>query len=270
MTMLLNFDRSKPIILVDGSYYVFYRYFATVRWFSFQKKEFDINTIIENEEYIAGFLKHMESDLKKLCKKWKTDIKNIVFCTDCQRCKIWRNDIYKEYKGSRGQNMNFNSNIFSIFNDYIQKKDIKKLWFERLEADDIIYLIQSKLKKACSQNIIIITNDNDYLQLADNNISIINMQFKDITLRGNKDARSDLLNKAIYGDKSDNIQKIAPFITKDKAIQMSKMNDKDIQLWLIENNLVEKFNFNMNLISFEKIPMNYVNEFYNKVDICVK
>ena len=269
MTMLLDFDGNKPIILIDGSYYVFYRYFATVRWFSFQKKEFDINTITENEEYIVSFIKHMESDLKKICKKWKTDIKNIVFCTDCQRCKIWRNDIYKEYKGSRGQNLNFNSSIFTIFSEYIQNRGIKKIWFERLEADDVIYLIQNKLKQLTLQNIVIITNDNDYLQLADKNVSIINMQFKDITLRGNKNAKSDLLNKAIYGDKSDNIQKIAPFITKEKALQLSKMDEGEIRFWLIENNLMEKFNFNMNLISFEKIPTQYVRDFYSKVDICV-
>jgi 5'-3' exonuclease len=125
------------------------------------------------------------------------------------------------------------------------------------------------LKQLTSQNIVIITNDNDYLQLADTNVSIINMQFKDITQRGNKNAKSDLLNKAIYGDKSDNIQKIAPFITKEKALQLSKMDEGEVRFWLIENNLMDKFNFNMNLICFEKIPSQYVRDFYNKVDICV-
>lgn len=36
--MNLNLDYSKNIILIDSSYYVFYRYFATLRWFLFQKK----------------------------------------------------------------------------------------------------------------------------------------------------------------------------------------------------------------------------------------
>lgn len=269
MTMLLEFTGNKPIILIDASYYVFYRYFATVRWFSFQKKEFDINTITENQEYISSFLKHMDTDLKKICKKWKTDIKNIVFCTDCQRCKIWRNDIYKDYKGLRCQNINFNSNIFTVFSEFIEKKGIQKVWFERLEADDVIYLIQNRLKTLCDQNIIIITNDNDYLQLADTNVSIINMQFKDITLRGNQNAKSDLFNKAIYGDKSDNIKKIATFITKEKALQLCKMEEKEIYKWLQDNNLMDKFNFNMNLISFENIPKIYVNEFYNNIGINV-
>ena len=267
---LFEFDGNKPAILIDGSYYVFYRYFATMRWFSFQKKEFDISSISENDEFISGFIKHMDSDLKKICKKWRTDTSNIVFCTDCQRCKIWRNDIYKDYKGNRTQNVNFNSKIFNTFSHHIQKLGIKKLWFERLEADDVIYLMQNRLKNLFSNTIVIITNDNDYLQLADTNVHIINMQFKDITLRGNRNARSDLLNKAIYGDKSDNIQKIAQFITKEKALNLSQLSEDEIKTWLIENGLQEKFEFNMKLISFEKIPREYVEDFYSNNCILVK
>lgn len=269
---VLDFQKNKPIILVDGSYYVFYRYFATMRWFTFQKKDFNVETVTENMEFVSNFIKHLESDLKKICKKWKTDMNNVVFCTDCQRCKIWRNDIYKDYKGSRIQNANFNGKIFNIFADYLNKFNIKKVWCERLEADDIIYLIQNKLKKMLSTNglstqIIIITNDNDYLQLADIGITIMNMQFKDITLRGNKNAKIDLYAKAIYGDKSDNIQKIAPFITKEKASQLAHLNDAELSIWLNENNLEDKFNFNMNLISFEHIPIEYEKKFYDSTNI---
>jgi 5'-3' exonuclease len=264
---ILELNDTKPIILIDGSYYVFYRYFATMRWFSFQKKEFEIESITNNQEFIESFIKHLESDLKKICKKWKTDLKNIVFCTDCQRCKIWRNDIYKDYKASRVQNANFNGNIFNIFYEHLNKLEIKKIWFERLEADDIIYLVQNKLKKMCDTKIVIITNDNDYLQLADKNIIIMNMQLKDITLRGTQNARCDLHCKAIYGDKSDNIQKIASFITKDSAKNLSHLNDEDLKKWLNDNGLMDRFQFNMNLISFEHIPIEYVKQFYDHVQI---
>lgn len=268
-SVLLTFSKNKSIILIDASYYVFYRYFATIRWFTFQKKVFDVSNVTENSEYVENFLKHLSSDLKKICKKWKTDINNIVFCTDCQRCKIWRNDIYKDYKASRVQNLNFNNNIFNIFNDYISKNNIQKIWFERLEADDIIYLTQRRLKQITDNKIVIITNDNDYLQLAAENINIINMQFKDITLRGQQNAKIDLYIKAIYGDKSDNIQKIASFITKEKAHVISKLDEKDMYKWLDENNVLNKFNFNMKLISFENIPSEYVNEFNKNINIAI-
>jgi 5'-3' exonuclease len=119
----------------------------------------------------------------------------------------------------------------------------------------------------CDTKIVIITNDNDYLQLADTNIIIMNMQFKDITLRGTQNARCDLHCKAIYGDKSDNIQKIASFITKDSAKNLSQLSDIELKKWLHENGLVEKFAFNMNLISFENIPSDYVKRFYDHVQI---
>jgi 5'-3' exonuclease len=264
---VLDFQKNKSVVLIDGSYYVFYRYFATMRWFTFQKKEFNIETITENQEFVASFIKHLESDLKKICKKWNTDINNLIFCTDCQRCKIWRNDIYKEYKGTRVQNANFNGKIFNVFTDYLQKKGIKKIWFERLEADDVIYLIQNKLKTVFSSHIIIITNDNDYLQLADVGITIMNMQFKDITQRGTKNARHDLYAKAIYGDKSDNIQKIVSFITKEKAVQLAQLGELELKQWLVENNLEDKFKFNMKLISFEHIPIEYEKKFYDIMSI---
>jgi 5'-3' exonuclease len=267
LTKHIEIDKSKPVILIDGSYYVFYRYFATLRWFAFQKKDIDIQNIIENKEYIESFVKHINSDIKKLCKKWKTDTNNIIFCTDCQRCKIWRNDLYKEYKGTRVQNANFNSKIFNIFNEYVQKHNFKKVLFERLEADDIIYLIQNKLKPIINSSIIIVTNDNDYLQLVDKNIIIMNMQFKDISLRGNKNPKINLNYKALYGDKSDNIPKIASFLTKDKALTLAELIDLDLNKWLIDNNIFDKFMFNMHLISFEYIPLEYVNKFYENIVI---
>lgn len=266
---MLEFNADKPIILVDCSYYVFYRYFATIRWFIFQKKEFVMEDIVENDTYITSFVKHMDSDLKKICKKWKTDVNNIVFCSDCQRCNIWRNDLYKEYKGTRIQNANFNSRIFNIVSDYIKEKELKKIACDRLEADDVIYLMQNRLKKICNNDIVVISNDNDYLQLADERTTIMNMQFKDITLRGQRNAKTDLYHKAIYGDKSDNILKIAQFITKDKAIEISQMGWDDMKKWLKENDLLDKFTFNMNLISFDNIPKVYRDRFYSENDIVI-
>lgn len=257
------------IVLIDCSYYVFYRYFATMRWFSFQKKTFEIENITENQEFIESFIKHIENDLVKICKKLKTNIKNIVFCSDCQRSKIWRNDIFPDYKGSRVNNTNFNKNIFTIFNDFIDKKNIQKVAMDRLEADDVIYLLQKKIKKDTCK-IYIITNDNDYLQLADCNVHIINMQFKDIRTRGNYDAKVDLNFKTIIGDKSDNIQKIASFITKEKALELAMMSEEELNKWMIENSLVDKFNFNKQLICFENIPKNYVEDFEKTIKIIME
>ena len=143
--MLISLNNSKPIIIIDSGYYVFYRYFATYKWYMFQKKEFT------EEEFNKSFIKHMEADIKKITKKWKTDISNVIFGIDCPRAKIWRNDIFSEYKATRTRNINFNQNIFKIFYDYIENKNILKLCLDRFEADDIIYLIYNKLKTISKQ-----------------------------------------------------------------------------------------------------------------------
>jgi len=223
---------------------------------------FDIPTIVENEEFVEYFTKHMQSDIKKICRKWKTVKENIVFCHDCQRCNIWRNDIYKEYKGNRISNENFNGEIFNVFNKIIHELSIQKTSFERLEADDIVFLLQKQLKKNPDNNIVIITNDNDYLQMMDNNIQIFNMQFKDISQRGLCNPQNDLYQKVIFGDKSDNIYKISPSITKEKSIELSKMEIPDIIEWVKNENVMKNFELNLKLISFDYIPKDIVERFY--------
>lgn len=265
MTTTIEILADKPVVLIDSSYYIFFRYFATMRWFTFQKKVFNIEEITENDEFVTSFIKHMQNDMNKICKRWKTTMNNIIFCADCPRSKIWRNDLYADYKGTRTANANFNSKIFNIFNDYVVENDIVKLHCDRLEADDVVYLVQQRLKKLST--VYIITNDNDYLQLADTNVFVLNMQFKDITKRGSSDPMADLYFKTIFGDKSDNIQKISPSISKEKAQQLSTLSKKELQDWMKENSLTERFDFNLSLISFEKIPKHYVKMFNDSLAI---
>lgn len=117
------------------------------------------------------------------------------------------------------------------------------------------------------KNIIIITNDNDFLQLVDNNVNVYNMQFKELKKRGYDDPKIDLLFKAIYGDRSDNIPKISSNITKDKALMIAKMSDEERIKYLTENNIIDKYNFNMSLVSFEKIPHEYIAKYNENISI---
>ena len=257
------------IILVDCSYYVFHRYFATYRWFSFQNIDISVDEIINNDVFITAFYKHINNDIKKICKKWNTNKNNIVFCVDCQRTEIWRNDIYNTYKATRVQKNNFNKKIFSIFNDYMKTLDFKHISQDRLEGDDVIYLSQKMIKnqlellKINDIDIIIITNDNDFLQLVDKQVLVYNMQFKELVKRGYNNPKIDLLFKAIYGDKSDNISKIGAGITKEKALMLSNMQDIEREKYIKDNGYEDKFRLNMMLISFENIPKEYTELFNN-------
>jgi 5'-3' exonuclease len=259
------------IILIDSSYYVFHRYFATYRWFSFQNINVSVDDIINNNIFINAFYKHINNDIKKICKKWNTNKENIVFCVDCQRSDIWRNDIYNTYKATRTQKNNFNKKIFSIFNEYINTLGFKYISQDRLEGDDVIYLSQKMIKthlelfKNNDIDIIIITNDNDFLQLVDTHVHIYNMQFKELVKRGLNNPKLDLLFKAIYGDKSDNIPKIGSGITKEKALMLSNMREDERVKYIKDNGYEDKFLLNMKLVSFEYIPNEYTEKFSNNI-----
>lgn len=264
---IVSLNKNNNIILIDCSYYIFHRYFATYRWFSFQKIDVDINDIVENDIFINAFYKHINNDIKKICKYWKTTKDNIVLCNDCLRSDIWRNDLYDKYKSTRTQKTNFNKKIFHIFGEYIKQLEIKNLSSDRLEGDDIVYITQKNLKNSTTKNIVIITNDNDFLQLVDKNVLIYNMQFKELKKRGYDDPKIDLQFKAIYGDRSDNIPKISSNITKDKALMLAKMTDEERDKYLTENSMIDKYNFNMSLVSFEKIPNEYIAKYNENISI---
>jgi 5'-3' exonuclease len=118
--------------------------------------------------------------------------------------------------------------------------------------------------------VIIITNDNDFLQLVDTQTLVYNMQFKELMKRGFNNPKVDLLFKAIYGDKSDNITKIGAGITKEKALMISNMTDEDREKYIKECGYEDKFRLNMKLISFENIPKEYTEIFYDNVKIIIE
>jgi len=268
---IISLIKNKNIVLIDCSYYIFHRYFATYRWFLFQKIDIGVDDIVDNEIFITAFYKHINNDIKKICKTWKINISNIILCNDCLRSDIWRNDIYDKYKATRVQKTNFNKKIFTIFEEYAKQLGIQKISSQRLEGDDVIYLSHKYIKKHISENnnIIIITNDNDFLQLIDHNVLIYNMQFKELKTRGFEDPNVDLLFKVIYGDRSDNIYKIGTCITKNNALVLAKMPFEKLILYIRENGLEDKFNLNMQLISFENIPLKYISNFNDNINIVI-
>jgi len=96
------------------------------------------------------------------------------------------------------------------------------------------------------------------------------MQFKELMKRGYNNPKVDLLFKAIYGDKSDNITKIGSGITKEKALMISNMTDDEREKYIKECGYEDKFLLNMKLISFENIPTEYTEIFSNNIKIILE
>ena len=88
-------------VLIDGSYYIFYRFFALLNWWKLAKKDDPLENPSENEEFKEKFKTTFKSKIKEMCKKLKIEDPIIMVGRDCPRAEIWRMKIFPEYKGTR-------------------------------------------------------------------------------------------------------------------------------------------------------------------------
>jgi hypothetical protein len=294
-----------PVILIDTSYWLYYRFFSLRNWYARAypdnyinktttdttdttdtttnnfNKNFNIeHNWLEDEIFMTKYKKLFVENIKKICKKFKTKMENVVFCIDCPHNTIWRhtiintenekqkienekqkienekqkienekqkienennndNDNIKEkliepimpieliepYKGTRLESHKKNKfNSFNIFS-YMKTKfiptlkdnnnnNVKIINCPKCEADDIIgqltlYIHNLYIEKQWQLNTIyILANDNDYLQVCNNNIKLINGIGKIISGEQGVNKMGDkyLLSKILCGDRSDNIK----------------------------------------------------------------
>lgn len=278
---LLNFKKGTNFILVDTSYYVFYRYFATLRWYSFQqdkgddgiRKSVEHETLHQDTAYMTAFKKHMKAEFGKLQKKWKVPTQNVLFCNDCPRADIWRNTHYTDYKGGRVCATNFNKNIFLSFYDFLKEEQIKSVESCNLEADDMVYIMSNIIHGGSPESeIVVITNDNDYLQMKKEYIHLYNLQGKgtDLTTRSKGSPEVDLYMKICIGDPSDNINPICEKLGKVTAEKLARMTEEEREEWVTAKGPAcrEAYERNKRLVSFNAIPENLiqnVNEKYTYV-----
>ena len=142
------------------------------------------------------------------------------------------------------------------------------IYNSRLEADDCVAITTRWIRERFPNAMItIIASDNDYLQLASDKVSIINLKYKNITdsKTSFKNAEKDLFCKIVTGDKSDNI----PGIFKKCGIKTAEkyFNDNDAFIkQLNTENADALYTRNKQLIDFNMIPVEYVNEVKQQLD----
>lgn len=258
-------------ILIDGSYYIFYRMFALVNWWKLSHKDEPCENLHENEEFVERFKNVFETKLREIPKKLNipktTPIKFIVG-QDCRRDNIWRNNLYPAYKGTRGDysdaknppgpffKMVYEEKLFHK----IQNVDLITLYNENLEADDCLaicskYILERNKNMTELYTVYIITSDTDYMQLLQPNLYLYNLKFKPVNTEKNSlgSPQKDLLYKIIIGDKSDNIPsvfpKCGPKKTKQYIDDIAKFEND-----LIKLNGHEQYKLNRRLIDFTQIP----------------
>lgn len=271
---------AKHFIFIDGSYYVFYRYFAILRWFSFAKKGEDISSPHLNEEFMDKFTKTFISTIKGIKKKLKLpDDTEIIVGKDCRRKNIWRNEFCENYKGTRVTDEGFsNGGFFKIAYDHEDGSGnmIDGLFKQagighiithpKLEADDCIALVVKKYILNTKNSCTIITGDHDYLQLNYPNVTLMTLKFKRLDTEKNSlgNPKKDLYMKIIIGDKSDNIPPLFKRCGKKTAQKYIEDKEKFVEK-VNKENMQKRFKLNKKLIDFNQIPEDLATEFYNSI-----
>lgn len=269
---------SKNFILVDTSYWVFYRFHAILQWWKHVNPDENISNPYQNEEFINKFTKTFMSSIESFKKKFKLNKQrglpeipcNVIACKDCSRKEIWRNKFYKTYKETREKNDTF---IIGQFFKYVYSDDNKLLLnsginnileFPNLECDDIIALTKKYIRsKYPKSNIYIIANDHDYLQLMDINTHIINFQYKNLRESKNvfKEAEKNLFYKIVLGDKSDNINPVFKKCGPKTCEKYYENNEEFLKALKTEDGAQIKYELNKKIIDFNEIPELLVNGF---------
>lgn len=250
-------------LLVDTSYCIFYRFFATKRWYSLAHPEdkFDEDyDWFQNKIFKNMFIKKFFEQFNKLIKKFSIEKKNIIFTKDCPRKNIWRTQLFNSYKDGR-KKTNHISKFFKYIYD-VTLKDSKVIYYDSLEADDCIYLAKNYLsQKDIDNKFIIVSGDYDLLQLMDKNTFIYALNNKCLNDKCSGDPKFELEKKIICGDKSDNLpscfKRVGPK-TLEKIYNNKTLLD---EMFLKNPGSRHIYNSNKKLIDFNCIPENLKKKF---------
>jgi hypothetical protein len=283
---------NKNFILIDTSYTLFHRYFATLRWLSLAHNDIYKEHIndkeynwIENEIFCEKYKKLYFDSIIKLVNKKDYKKFNIIFCMDNPKDKIWRtNELNCNYKSDR-IDMSKKTNLLPTFKytyDIIipnlikENENIFKIKLDKLEADDIIAVISNYLKNNLENKIYIISADEDFKQLFsnNNNLFITNFKTKNLLELKEDEAIMCLHRKKLLGDKSDCIKSIFPpkFSIKIKKKILESIDEFNKYINSNDSNkeIQNRYNDNSLLIDFNNIPDKYVEliiDNFTKLDL---
>mgnify|MGYP006143252963 FL=1 len=260
-------------LLIDLSYYNFYRFYATKQWYKNANPEDNYEQGYDwsqNVVFMEKFKKMFLQNITKYKKKFKIDKTYIL--KDCPRDNIWRVELYPEYKGTRKemyQKKKFMGGMvfkkcYSEILPEILDSNTKLLKMDEMEGDDLIYLTaQHLLKKMDTNSITIISSDHDLLQIIDgrDNIKLYTANLKCYNCKSHGSNDLDCFAKAIMGDPSDNIPKV--FRRLGEKTMLKLYNDKTLLEKKFRENegSFKQYCLNRTLVDFKNIPEKYVVNF---------
>lgn len=189
-------EQHPPIILVDGSSYLYRAFFAS--------QQADLRT---RDGFPTGAVRVVTSMLRSLLKLYPNSPLTVVFDA---KGKTFRDDIYTEYKANRPSMPDDLRLQVEPIHQIIRAMGIEVLVEDGVEADDVIGTLACEASRQ-QRPVIISTGDKDMAQLVNEYVTLINtMNDTVLDVEGVKQKFGvepeliiDLL--ALQGDKVDNI-----------------------------------------------------------------
>ena len=189
-----NMDTTTPLILVDGSSYLYRAYHA-------------LPPLTNSKGKPTGAVKGVINMMRRLQKDYPDSTHVVVFDA---KGKTFRDEIYTEYKANRPSMPDDLREQIAPIHQIIQAMGMPMLIIDGVEADDVIGTLAVQAT-AAKQAVVISTGDKDIAQLVNEHITLIN------TMNNSAMDRAGVIEKfgippelvidylALLGDKSDNI-----------------------------------------------------------------
>ena len=255
-------------ILVDGSYYIFFRYHALLVWWRHAMANSDISEPTQAPEFIDKFKSTFATKLKEIPKKLKIKDKYVMMIAkDCPRKAIWRNEHFQQYKATRESDDSIMASPFfaASYDSLFAEAGVDTiLSYPHLEADDCVAITTRHILGTYPDaHVWIIASDMDYAQLANDRTSIITLKFTNLLASkhcsGNAD--KDLFCKIVSGDKSDNIPAVLPRCGPKTAARYYEDRSSFEKKLDETEGARELFERNKRIVSFDCIPHHLVEGF---------
>ena len=136
-------------LFIDGSYFIFFRYYSVMNWFKLSHKGEEINDPINNKEFVDKFKKTFLSKIREITQKLNINNPIILVGKDTSRQNIWRMKHLPTYKGNRDYSNFQGGPFFKMVYDeclFYQGGAHMVLNYDKLEADDVIAITTKHIR----------------------------------------------------------------------------------------------------------------------------
>ena len=208
--------RGAPLILVDGSSYLFRAYHAMP----------ELTTAAGDP---TGAIRGVIAMLRKLAKDYQGSLIAVVFDA---KGKTFRNDLYAQYKANRPPMPDDLREQIQPIHDIIRAMGLPLLIVADVEADDVIGTLATQAT-AQERDTVISTGDKDMAQLVSPHVSLVNTMTETTMDRDGVIAKFDVAPEqivdylALMGDTVDNIPGVPKVGPKTAAKWLKEYGDLD-------------------------------------------